>query len=131
MPIVILMAGYTIGIPREMLVLRVGVCLLVRTGRIWLMQLVVGQMQVQLLNRVHRIPRLGMVRILTAFSALPGGYRWGDGSFYVVGDWGGWWSATEGDADDACSVNVVSGLTSVFERWNYKSYGFSVRCLRD
>ena len=65
------------------------------------------------------------------FLALPGGGRWCDGSFGNLGDWGGWWSATENDAGRAWYVDVYTGRTNVGEFWNFKSSGLSVRCLRD
>ena len=66
------------------------------------------------------------------FSALPGGLRYPAGSFWHLGGWGFWWSATELDADDAYYVNVGgTGRTYVSEGWLYKNSGLSVRCLRD
>jgi len=65
------------------------------------------------------------------FSALPGGYRYTDGSFNDVGNWGFWWSATEYDAGFARYRLMSWNYVFVLEYWYGKSGGFSVRCLRD
>ncbi|MDR4989371.1 MAG: FISUMP domain-containing protein, partial [Bacteroidales bacterium] len=65
------------------------------------------------------------------FSALPGGNRWGSGSFYDVGHLGSWWSATEPSGTSAWNRGVYSNFGAV-DRGNYsKRSGFSVRCLKD
>ncbi|NHM08203.1 hypothetical protein G4D82_13310 [Flavobacterium sp. CYK-4] len=67
---------------------------------------------------------------ITGFTGLPGGYRYGFGDFVNLGREGIWWSSTE-------LVSVVwvkklfygdGDLNTLTED---KSYGFSVRCLRD
>jgi uncharacterized protein (TIGR02145 family) len=65
------------------------------------------------------------------FSALPGGYHSGDGSFYYVGDIGSWWSATENSRTGAWgrSLNYYNGTLG--RDFYYKGNGFSVRCLKD
>ncbi|MCX6252000.1 MAG: hypothetical protein NTX61_14770 [Bacteroidetes bacterium] len=37
----------------------------------------------------------------TGFIALPGGYRFSDGSFITIGSYGYWWSSTEIDTFSA------------------------------
>jgi uncharacterized protein (TIGR02145 family) len=65
------------------------------------------------------------------FSALPGGYRRTDGSFYGLGSGGNWWSASEGDASDTAYYRYMdAGYADVDEYYNGKSSGFSVRCVR-
>ena len=67
----------------------------------------------------------------TGFTGLPGGYRYGAGSFRYVGSLGYWWSASEG-SETAAWVRILSLYDSFLTReLNYKSYGFSVRCVRD
>ena len=68
----------------------------------------------------------------SGFSALPGGNRsYSDGSFNILGKYGDWWSSTETDGSNAWNRNLSYTNANVF-RYNYnKSYGFSVRCLRD
>ncbi|MCX6309138.1 MAG: hypothetical protein NTY32_10035 [Bacteroidia bacterium] len=54
-------------------------------------------------------------------TALPGGYRNNNGTFNNIGNNGNWWSSTEYSTTNACLNRSVST----------KSYGFSVRCVRD
>ncbi|MDR0515621.1 MAG: hypothetical protein LBH25_01080 [Fibromonadaceae bacterium] len=63
------------------------------------------------------------------FSALPGGYRYCDGVFYLVGTSGDWWSATEKDSEYACSRNIFG--TKVCRNGGYKGRSFSIRLVRD
>jgi uncharacterized protein (TIGR02145 family) len=65
------------------------------------------------------------------FSALPGGYRNSGGSFNDAGNYGNWWTATENDGSLAYSRHMNYNNDHVNENLNYKSYGFSVRCLED
>jgi len=65
------------------------------------------------------------------FSALPGGFRSTDGSFYDVGDYGRWWSATENDASRARIWRMDYNGSNVPSFSNNKSSGSSVRCLQD
>ena len=67
----------------------------------------------------------------TGFTALPGGYRNFDGTFYGVGTYGFWWSATEGSADSAWGRSMYYNGSYVGRDYNGKELGFSVRCLRD
>ena len=67
----------------------------------------------------------------SGFSALPGGFRRDDGSFVGLGDWGYWRSAAENDAGRTCHVFMYTDNRSVSEGWNDKSFGLSVRCVRD
>ncbi|MDR3000026.1 MAG: fibrobacter succinogenes major paralogous domain-containing protein [Fibromonadaceae bacterium] len=64
------------------------------------------------------------------FSALPGGFRYTDGSFDFVGSFGGWWTATE-SGSNAFNRNMRSSVEGVFENSNSKALGFSVRCVKD
>ena len=64
------------------------------------------------------------------FSALPGGGRGAGGSFDYVGDFGLWWSATEGDAARAHSWHMRWDNENVNSFWYNKSLGLSVRCVR-
>src|SRR5690554_4857483 len=67
----------------------------------------------------------------TGFTALPGGYRYFNGTFYNVGNYGTWWSATEFNAAGAWFRNVGYDYSDVLRYSNDKEVGFSVRCLRD
>ena len=65
------------------------------------------------------------------FTALPGGTRWVDGVFGLIGTEGRWWTSTEFNAQNAWwrMLNNTSG--SVVRTNNLKTYGFSVRCIKD
>jgi uncharacterized protein (TIGR02145 family) len=65
------------------------------------------------------------------FSAMPGGLRNNDGDFYNTGDYGKWWTATEYNSDVAYSRGMYYNYDYVDEDRNYKSYGFSVRCVQN
>jgi uncharacterized protein (TIGR02145 family) len=65
------------------------------------------------------------------FSALPGGYRDNVGAFYTVGSGGLWWSSTESSGTLAWSSTVSDFDAKIYRNYGDKSYGFSVRCLRD
>jgi len=63
------------------------------------------------------------------FSTLPGGRYYG-GSFKYLGSDGGWWSSTE-SSSHAWYRYMYYHNGAVFPYSNVKSYGFSVRCVRD
>jgi uncharacterized protein (TIGR02145 family)/uncharacterized repeat protein (TIGR02543 family) len=67
----------------------------------------------------------------TGFTALPGGGRNTSGSFDGVGSGGYWWSSSERGASDAWSRYSVYHSAQVGRSTINKSYGFSVRCLKD
>ncbi|MCD4697293.1 MAG: hypothetical protein K8S16_13735 [Bacteroidales bacterium] len=65
------------------------------------------------------------------FSALPGGYRNSNGTFHYLGTNGYWWSSAESSSTTAWRRNMDYSNGGVSRTNNYKTYGFSVRCLRD
>lgn len=67
----------------------------------------------------------------SGFTGLPGGYRFHDGSFNYIGDYGFWWSSLEDGTTLAWDRDLYyySGFANRY--LFYKTYGFSVRCLRD
>lgn len=67
----------------------------------------------------------------TGFTALPGGLRYINGEFYSLGFSGVWWSNTEGSLSSAFQLSIQSGSPSTSLRTQSKSYGTSVRCLKD
>lgn len=67
----------------------------------------------------------------SGFSGLPGGLRNYNGSFYLVGDGGYWWSSSVPNAVSAWSRSLYYDLGDVTRNNNNKEKGFSVRCLRD
>jgi hypothetical protein len=67
----------------------------------------------------------------SGFAGLPGGYRDYVGTFYDIGHFGSWWSSTESSASGAWGRFLGFFNSSVTSYDNYKTEGFSVRCLRD
>ena len=65
------------------------------------------------------------------FSVLPAGYRNDDGTFNGLGLNASFWSSSEGDASDAWYRGFYYGYASVARYDGYKSYGYSLRCLKD
>ncbi len=67
------------------------------------------------------------------FSALPGGYRSNVGSFFNIRNFAFFWSATVYDNTTAWFLTLSSSNGNVYRNKdvNSKSFGASVRCLRD
>lgn len=65
------------------------------------------------------------------FSALPGGGRYYDGYFYGIENFGRWWSSTEYSTSNAWGRSMSYSYSYVYRGYNLKSWGFSVRCVRD
>jgi len=66
----------------------------------------------------------------TGFTALPGGSRLNAGSFYGLGKYGYWWSATQDGWEALC--REINFDHSEMRRYSYKKVGgFSIRCLKD
>lgn len=69
----------------------------------------------------------------SGFSGLPGGLRYFNGPFYVINNYGYWWSSTEytHKTSNAWVRSLVYKDGNVNRFDNVKSNGLSVRCLRD
>ncbi len=67
----------------------------------------------------------------SGFTALPGGHRGTNGTFYVVGIYGVWWSSSESSAASAWGQGVSNSVANVSRLPYRKIYGSSVRCVRD
>jgi uncharacterized protein (TIGR02145 family) len=69
----------------------------------------------------------------SGFSALPGGARYYEGSFFHIRDFAFFWSASESDISFAWSryLNSNNGYVNRILSINSKSSGASVRCLKD
>jgi uncharacterized protein (TIGR02145 family) len=65
------------------------------------------------------------------FSALPGGYRFTDGSFRNAGGYGGWWTATALGSGDAYLRLMHYVNVYVDEYGSDVGHGLSVRCVGD
>lgn len=62
------------------------------------------------------------------FSAFPAGYN--NSGYYDVGEYAGFWSATEDDSYGAYYWDMYASSASLNHDYN-TSYGYSVRCLQD
>jgi uncharacterized protein (TIGR02145 family) len=65
------------------------------------------------------------------FSALPGGGRSSGGGFDNVGNYGGWWTATESGSYGAYYRVMGYDYDGVYYNNFNKSLGFSVRCVEN
>jgi uncharacterized protein (TIGR02145 family) len=67
----------------------------------------------------------------SGFSGLPAGFRVTIGTFFNIGRKGYWWSSSESGATDAWYRYLDCSNDDAPRGGGNKSYGFSVRCLRD
>jgi uncharacterized protein (TIGR02145 family) len=67
----------------------------------------------------------------SGFTALPGGYRYGDGTFHVLGNDGSYWSITQEGVSFAWYRSLYYIGTLVISNNRDKRYGYSVRCVKD
>jgi len=67
----------------------------------------------------------------SGFSGLPGGYHNDNGKFHSIGEHGVWWSATEYASVYAFYRSLFFFIDPVSRNNSGKTYGHSVRCLRD
>jgi uncharacterized protein (TIGR02145 family) len=67
----------------------------------------------------------------SGFTALPGGYRYGNGTFYDIGGTGNWWSSTEVSTINAWCYTMYNNLRNVNKHYGKKTNDLSVRCVRD
>jgi uncharacterized protein (TIGR02145 family) len=65
------------------------------------------------------------------WSAVPGGYGYSDGGFDLAGYNGVWWSATEGNADNAWYRSMYVNYENVDRGYDVKTFLNSVRCVMD
>ena len=68
---------------------------------------------------------------ISGFTALPGGYRNTNDTFNPLGSYGYWWSSTTTGSSNAYFRNLNYNIAGVNRYDSNKSYGFSVRCVRD
>ena len=67
----------------------------------------------------------------SGFTGLPGGGRYPNGTFSAITYTGFWWSSTENDTTNAFYRNLNHNNGDVYGYYNFKSYGFSVRLIKD
>ena len=67
----------------------------------------------------------------SGFTGLPGGARYNDGKFNLIGYVGFWWSSSELGTTDALNrqLNYDNGNARIYG--SYKKNGLSVRCIKD
>lgn len=80
-------------------------------------------------TRFWRHPNRGATNA-SGFSGLPGGSRYGTGTFFGVYESGGWWSATHNEIDIAWRRYLHFNSEFVIRYYGDKRNGFSVRCIR-
>ena len=74
-------------------------------------------------------PNLGATNS-SGFSALPGGYRSYNGTYYDMGSYGYWWSSKTGSKKLAQYFTLGFKSKAVGSYNVDKAYGFSVRCVK-
>jgi uncharacterized protein (TIGR02145 family) len=67
----------------------------------------------------------------SGFSGLPGGSRYGSGSFSSIGSGGFWWGSSQSSGAFAWNRDLYYGDGDAARNDFYMPSGFSVRCLRD
>jgi len=68
----------------------------------------------------------------SGFTGLPGGRRWVNGTFDIIGYYGLWWSSSEDGTANALNRALSFGHGSADNSFDgNKTFGFSVRCLKD
>ena len=67
----------------------------------------------------------------SGFAGLPGGFRYYNVYFDLIGAYGFWWSSSENDTSGAWSRDLFNNSGNVARYYDDKRSGFSVRCLRD
>jgi uncharacterized protein (TIGR02145 family) len=67
----------------------------------------------------------------SGFTALPGGYRYGNGSFYSLTNYAYFWSSSQSGAANAWRRGLGYNNEYVYRNSDDKSHGFSCRCLKD
>jgi len=67
----------------------------------------------------------------SGFTALPAGLLSYMGNFGYKGNYGYWWSSSVSSGSNAWLLYLNSNDISTYRASNYRSYGLSVRCLKD
>jgi uncharacterized protein (TIGR02145 family) len=68
----------------------------------------------------------------SGFTALPGGYRYSNGSFYSNSVSAYWWSSTEdSNTSDVWERDMSYDQSNLYRYGSTEEYGYSVRCVKD
>jgi uncharacterized protein (TIGR02145 family) len=77
-----------------------------------------------------KIPNIGATNY-SGFTALPGGYRFDDGTYTYLGSRVYLWSSTEYSISDAWNRYMLYSDANVYRLFSHKTNGLSVRCIKD
>lgn len=68
----------------------------------------------------------------SGFTAIPGGYRDGDGTFHLAGANGYWWTSSESSATNGINRRILYDSGFAYRSILYgKGNAFSIRCVKD
>ena len=67
----------------------------------------------------------------SGFSALLSGYRYVNGNFFSLGQYPNFWSSTEYSATSAYIMYVYYNDSNIYFEYDYKTNGFSIRCVKN
>ena len=67
----------------------------------------------------------------SGFTALPGGFRNYDGTFFGLGSYGNWWSSSETSSVYAYSPELTHDSETITGYGMNKKLGISIRCIKD
>jgi len=67
----------------------------------------------------------------SGFTGLPGGYRASGGGFYLLGEYGAWWSSSDAGSGTAWNRALAYYSANAYRDYFNHRLGFSVRCARD
>lgn len=65
------------------------------------------------------------------FTALPGGDRSTNACFYSINEWAFFWSSSKSDPNYSWGLRLIYDNQDVFHQNYDKTYGYSVRCIKD
>jgi uncharacterized protein (TIGR02145 family) len=75
-------------------------------------------------------PNSGATNI-SGFTALPGGYRYYNGTFNSIKRYGYWWTSTENSTSNAYGRDMYHGYSNLDRISSDKRSGASIRCIKD
>jgi len=75
-------------------------------------------------------PRFVTGNYITRLGGAFGGACSSDGTLWGQGSWGYYWSQSEIEATLGRYLNFGTDGTIVLQHWDYKNYGFTLRCVR-
>ena len=67
----------------------------------------------------------------SGFAALPAGYRYTAGSFFLQGGYAYFWSSTENGTLNAWFRSLYYNNTDIYQYYDNKAIGYSVRCVQN